>query len=47
MPKFFVSDNQIKNDNIIEIIGEDVNHISNVLRLKMKITYLYVIKIQT
>lgn len=34
MPKFFVSDNQIKNDNIIEIIGEDVNHISNVLRLK-------------
>lgn len=34
MPKFFVSSNQIKNNKII-IIGEDVNHISNVLRMKV------------
>lgn len=34
MYKFFVKNNQI-NDNIIEIIGEDVNHIKNVLRLKV------------
>lgn len=33
MYKFFVSGNQIEN-NVINIIGEDVNHISNVLRLK-------------
>ncbi len=33
MQKFFVKDNQIK-DEIIEILGEDVNHIINVLRLK-------------
>ena len=33
MPKFFVKDNQIKN-NIIEIENEDVNHIKNVLRMK-------------
>ena len=33
MPKFFVKNNQI-NDNQITIIGEDVNHIINVLRLK-------------
>ena len=33
MPKFFVKNNQIKN-NIINIIGTDVNHIANVLRLK-------------
>ena len=32
MPKFFVSNEQI-NNNIIEIIGMDVNHITNVLRL--------------
>ena len=32
MPKFFVNDNQIK-DNKVIIIGEDVNHIKNVLRL--------------
>lgn len=31
MPKFFVKDNQV-NDNKIVIIGEDVNHIKNVLR---------------
>ena len=34
MPKFFVKNNQI-NDNSIIIIGEDVNHISNVLRMKI------------
>lgn len=34
MPKFFVRDDQI-NDNKIDIIGEDVNHISNVLRMKV------------
>lgn len=33
MPKFFVRDNQIDN-NKIKISGEDVNHISNVLRIK-------------
>ena len=33
MQKFFVKDSQIK-DEIIEILGEDVNHIINVLRLK-------------
>ena len=33
MPKFFVNNNQIENENII-IIGEDVNHIKNVLRMK-------------
>lgn len=33
MSKFFVKNNQIK-DNIITIIGTDVNHIANVLRLK-------------
>ena len=30
--KFFVEPNQIK-DNKIEIIGEDINHIKNVLNL--------------
>lgn len=34
MPKFFVNSNQIENENII-IIGEDVNHIKNVLRMKI------------
>ena len=34
MPKFFVRDSQI-NENIITILGTDVNHIVNVLRLKM------------
>ena len=33
MSKFFVKEEQISN-NIIKIIGEDVNHISNVLRMK-------------
>ncbi len=33
MPKFFVSSNQIL-DNKIKIIGSDINHIQNVLRLK-------------
>ena len=35
MRKFFVSSNQI-NNNIIKILGEDVNHIRNVLRLEEK-----------
>ena len=34
MQKFFVSKEQIK-ENIIKIIGEDVNHIINVLRLNI------------
>lgn len=34
MPKFFVKNNQIKN-NQIEIINKDVNHIANVLRYKV------------
>ena len=34
MPKFFVKNNQIKGENIT-ILGEDVNHISNVLRAKI------------
>lgn len=34
MPKFFVNNNQI-NDNKITIIGDDVNHIKNVLRLNI------------
>ena len=33
MPKFFVRDEQVNGNNII-IIGEDVNHIRNVLRMK-------------
>ena len=33
MPKFFVKENQIKN-NKLEIIGEEVNHIINVLRMR-------------
>ncbi len=33
MPKFFVKNNQIEN-NTIQILGTDVNHIKNVLRLK-------------
>lgn len=32
MPKFFVKDNQIK-DQYINIINDDINHIKNVLRL--------------
>lgn len=34
MPKFFIKNNQIKG-NVIKIIGTDVNHIVNVLRLKI------------
>lgn len=34
MPKFFVKNNQI-NENVVSIIGTDVNHIANVLRLKV------------
>lgn len=34
MPKFFVKSNQV-NDKSIIILGEDVNHIKNVLRLKI------------
>lgn len=34
MPKFFVKEEQKENE-IITIIGEDVNHIKNVLRLKI------------
>ena len=34
MPKFFVKDNQIEQEKIT-IVGEDVNHIKNVLRLKI------------
>lgn len=33
MYKFFINENQ-KKENTIQIIGEDVNHIKNVLRLK-------------
>lgn len=33
MYKFFVKENQI-DDNLIQIVGEDVNHIKNVLRLE-------------
>ena len=33
MPKFFVKDEQVDGENI-KIVGEDVNHIVNVLRLK-------------
>ena len=34
MPKFFIKNEQI-NDNRIVISGEDVNHIANVLRMKI------------
>ena len=34
MPKFFIKDNQIENDTLT-ILGEDVNHIANVLRMKI------------
>ena len=34
MPKFFIKNNQIEN-NVIKILGEDVKHISNVLRMKL------------
>lgn len=35
MPKFFVTQNQVKNQTI-QVTGEDVNHIKNVLRMKIK-----------
>lgn len=35
MPKFFVNEENIKNEKI-EILGEDVNHIKNVLRKNIK-----------
>ena len=35
MYKFFVNENQIK-ENTIQIVGEDVNHIKNVLRLEVE-----------
>ena len=38
MPKFFVKENQV-NNNQIHIIGEDVNHIKNVLRMKIGDTF--------
>ena len=34
MPRFFVNDNQVQEDKV-EIIGTDVNHIKNVLRAKV------------
>ncbi len=34
MPKFFINNNQIQ-DDVINIVGEDVNHIANVLRKKI------------
>ncbi len=37
MQRFFVQENQIDlQKKIIEIIGEDVNHIKNVLRCKKR-----------
>lgn len=38
MPKFFVKDKQVQED-IIYIIGDDVNHIKNVLRMKIGDTF--------
>ena len=35
MPKFFVNQDNVKNEKI-EILGEDVNHIKNVLRKNIK-----------
>lgn len=35
MRKFFIDTNQIVSNNQIQIIGEDVNHIKNVLRLNI------------
>ena len=44
MPKFFVKNEQV-NQGKINILGEDVNHIKNVLRMKMKTLFAYVMKI--
>ncbi len=38
MPKFFVKNEQINSDEV-RIIGEDVNHIKNVLRMKVGDTF--------
>lgn len=38
MPKFFIEENQVNNDCIF-ITGEDVNHIKNVLRMKVGDTF--------
>lgn len=38
MPKFFIKANQV-NNNKVYIIGEDVNHIKNVLRMKIGDTF--------
>ena len=43
MPKFFVTQNQIQNETI-HITGEDVNHIKNVLRMKVNDTLTICIK---
>ena len=37
MPKFFVQSNQISGNNI-QILGDNVNHIHNVLRKKLQDT---------
>ena len=38
MPKFFVKSEQV-NHNVISILGDDVNHIKNVLRMKENDTF--------
>lgn len=38
MPKFFVNNEQVNDENI-HIIGDDVNHIKNVLRMKIGDTF--------
>ena len=44
MPKFFVNKEQILLDNKIKIIGQDVNHIKNVLRLQKNDNIVITIK---
>lgn len=46
MPKFFIEANQMQ-ENKITLLGEDVNHIANVLRKKSRrrnkhLQYIYV-----
>ena len=43
MPKFFVTQDQVQNQTI-HVIGEDVNHIKNVLRMKVNDTLTICIK---
>ena len=43
MPKFFVTQNQVQNQTI-QVTGEDVNHIKNVLRMKINDTLTICIK---